>query len=144
MRAVLPLLIFALAGGDQFVDSSFPRERHEFEVSGKRYAVATQFDPIEWAYFNQITSAGVGPGLTAEDADAAVQIVEQEIGAIYCERTQRMELSRFNKDNLPGGGNVVFLESRGIYQIVGRCELPDLPSEAPDLPDFSGVSLFDS
>lgn len=124
MRAVLPLLIFALAGCDAFLDNSFPRERHEFEVSGKRYAVATQFDPVEWAYFNQITAAQVGPGLSAADADAAVQIVEDKIGAIYCERTGKMELARFNRDNLPGGGNVIFLETRGMFQIVGRCALP--------------------
>ena len=144
MRALLPLLLIALAGCDQFLEDRFPRDRHEFEVSGKRYAVATQFDPIEWAYFNQVTAAEVGPALTRADEAAALQIVKENIGAIYCERTGRMELARFNKEGLPGGGNFVFMKSRGMYQIVGRCELEALPEGAPELPDFSDITLFES
>ena len=139
MRRLLPLMILALAGCDQFLEDAFPRDRLVFDVEGKTYALETQFDPIEYAYFTQVTAAELGPGLTIKDATVVQDLVLNKMGPRFCEG-EKMVLSEFNQENLPGGGNVVFLQSRGTYQFVTRCpftafdELPEI-----GLPDLTSV-----
>ncbi|MFK7944815.1 MAG: hypothetical protein AB8B85_18165, partial [Paracoccaceae bacterium] len=87
-----------------------------------------------YAYFTQVTAAEIGPGLTVKDKDAVMGIVENELGVALCDG-RKMQLTRFNSENLPGGGNVIFLKSRGLFQVVSRCAL-DFPEFFPDAPNW--------
>ena len=130
MRALVPLLLIAVAGCS-VVEDHFGREKHVFAVEGKSVEIATQYDPIEFAWFSRATSAEVAFGLSPEDRDMVVGLVEKEIGEIYCDN-DRMELAEFYEENLPGGANVVYLPSLGAYQIVSRCAR-DIPQELIDI-----------
>ena len=137
MRLFLPLLVLALAGCESFREGAgFTDERAVYNVDGKAYAVRTQFDALEYAYFTQVKAAEIGPPLTMKDTKTVVGIVTNEVGAVVCDG-RKMLLSEFNDQNLPGGGNVIFLRDRGVFQIVTRCELdfPDFFPEAIGLPD---------
>lgn len=141
MRRLLPVLILALAGCESYREISTITDADAvYRIDGKAYAVRTQFDPLEFAYFNQVTAAEIGPGLTEEDADAVMGILTNEVGAELCDGRQ-MRLTRFNDQNLPGGGNMLFLESRGMYQVVTRCEvdIPDFFPDAMGLPEESDL-----
>ncbi|MFK7945926.1 MAG: hypothetical protein AB8B85_23870, partial [Paracoccaceae bacterium] len=61
MRCLLPVLILALAGCESFREETFTDENQVYEVEGKSYAVRTQFDPLEYAYFTQVKAAEIGP-----------------------------------------------------------------------------------
>lgn len=135
MRRLLPLVILALAGCDQFREEVFPKERRVYEADGKAYAVATTFDPLEFAYFSQVSNAdAAGLPLSGDDKSTVQELVLARLGPEYCDG-RKMALTEFNSENLPGGGNMVLLKSRGTYQVVTRCTL-DTPDFFPDRPDW--------
>lgn len=138
MRLLLPLAVLALAGCETLRDETFPTERGVYEADGKAFATNTVFDPLEFAYFTQVTNADLaGPGLTAEDQDVVEGLVMNQVGPEFCDG-RKMALSEFNSENLPGRTNMRFLASRGIYQIVTRCTL-DMPEFFPELPTLPSV-----
>lgn len=141
----LPLLILALAGCETYREETVTDERTVYEVDGKAYAVRTQFDVFEYAYFTQIQAAEVGPPLTMKDTKTVMGIVTNEVGASICQDGRKMRLTEFNDQNLPGGGNLVFLKSRGVFQIVTRCEvyIPGFFPEAVGMPEAEDLPKVD-
>lgn len=138
MHRLLPvLMIVALAGCDRLLESSFPKEQRVFEADGQAYAVATQYDPLEFAFFNQISTPNGGPLLTGTEGETVKAVLQDQLGPELCEG-RKMALAEFNRDNLPGGGNMFFMPGRGMFQVVTRCQqdVPDFFPETPEWPEL--------
>ena len=119
MKRLLPLVLLGLAGcAGGAVDHIWDPEYLTFQADGKTYLVRVQSDPLDFTYFNKVTNPTFD--LTAEDREAVVKLVEEQVGAEICE-SDRMHLEDFMKWRLHKKDPVRYLPSTGTYQIVTKC-----------------------
>lgn len=119
MKRLFPLVLLGLAGcaGGAF-DHIWDPEYLTVESEEKIYLVRVQSDPLDFTYFNRITNPTYD--LSAADREAAIRVVEEQVGAEICE-SGRMHLERFMLGRFPDRDPVQYLPSLGAYQIVTKC-----------------------
>lgn len=116
-------LLFAAAALTAACDApqeeAWPAERFTLVADDTVYYARSQFDPFQQAYYTEIIPA-LG-ARAALDREAAIFLVETEIGAQVCEGGRLA----FDEDavwSLYGNsGPITELSSRGGWQIVASC-----------------------
>ena len=120
MKKLVALGLFGLlAACDPPLEHHFPAKLVALERDGRQYDVRVQFDPIDYAWHSEVATPLMD--LAAEDRDAVVALVTQQVGALVCEEGQPMKLDDLWVWRLHNEDPVLYLAEAQKYRLVTRC-----------------------